>query len=61
MSHRRVCHWRFKRILKSSVIYYQTDPQQQGIYLFYIMIRKEKRPIHIPASYHLTVWKFFLV
>ena len=26
-----------------------------AIYSFYIMIRKEKRPMHIPASYRLTV------
>ena len=32
-----------------------------GIYLFYIIIRKEKRPIHIPASYRLTVRGFVLV
>ena len=54
----RVCHC---VISTSSVIYYWTDPRQHGIYLFYTMIRKEKRPIHIPASYRLTVWGFVLV
>ena len=53
-SRRRVCHWCFYQILTSSVIYYWTDPRQHGIYLFYTMIRKENRPIHIPASYRLT-------
>ena len=48
--HRRVCHWCFYHF-KSSVIYYWTDPRQHAIYLFYTMIRKQKRPIHIPASY----------
>ena len=32
-----------------------------AIYLFYKMIRKEKRPIQIPASNSLTVRKFVLV
>ena len=59
-SRKRVCHWCFYHILKSSVIYYWTDPRQHGIYLFYTMIRKEKRPIHIPASYRLTVWRSVL-
>ena len=34
---------------------------QHGIYLFYTMIRKEKRPIHIPALYRLTVRGLALV
>ena len=53
-SRRRVCYWCFYQILTSSVIYYWTDPRQHGIYLFYTMIRKENRPIHIPASYRMT-------
>ena len=60
-SRRQVCHWCFYHILTSSVIYYWTDPRQHGIYLFYKMIRKEKRPIHIPASYRMTVRRFVLV
>ena len=60
-SRRRVCHWCFYHILTSSVIYYWTDPRQHGIYLFYTMIRKENRPIHIPASYRFTVRGFVLV
>ena len=60
-SRRRVCHWCFYHIVTSSIIYYWTDPRQHGIYLFYTMIRKENRPIHIPASYRLTVWGFVLV
>ena len=44
---RRVCHWCFSHILTLSVIYCWTDQRQQGIYLFYRMIRKEKRPMHI--------------
>ena len=37
----RVCHWCSYHILTSSVIYYWTDAQQHGIYLFYIMIKKQ--------------------
>ena len=48
-SRRRVCHWCFYHIVTSSMIYYWTDPRQHEIYLFYTMIRKENRPIHIPA------------
>ena len=55
VSCRQVCHWCFYHSLMSSWIYYWTDPWQHWIYLFYTMIRKEKRPIHIPASYCLTV------
>ena len=47
-------------ILTSSVFYW-TDPRQHGIYLFYTMSRKEKRPIHIPTSYRLiacVAWRF---
>ena len=51
-----VCH-----ILTSSVIYYWTNPRQRGIYLFYTMIRKVQTPIHIPASYRLTVRGFVQV
>ena len=43
-SRRRVCHWCF----------YPT------FYLFYTMIRKGKRSIHIPAPYRLTVRRFVL-
>ena len=57
----RLCHLCFYHILTSSVIYYWTDPRQHAIYLFYTMIRKEKRPIHIPASYRLTGRGFALV
>ena len=60
-SRRRVCHGCFYHILTFSVIYYWTDQRQHGIYLFYTMIRKENRPIHIPASYRLTVRGFVLV
>ena len=41
------------------MIYYWTDPRQHTIYLFYTMIRKQTRPIHIPASYR-TTWRFVL-
>ena len=58
---RLVCHLCFYHILTSSVIYYWTDPRQHEIYLFYTMIRKENRPIHIPASYRLTVRGFVLI
>ena len=37
------------------------DPRKHGIYLFYTMIRKEKRLIYIPASYRLTARRFVLV
>ena len=53
--------WYFHHILTSSVICYWTDPRQHGIYFFYTMIRKDKRPIHIPALYRLTVRRFVLV
>ena len=33
----RVCHWCSYHILTSCVIYYWTDAQQHGIYLFYII------------------------
>ena len=35
-----VCHWYFYHILTSSVIYYWTDAQQHGIYLFHIIKKK---------------------
>ena len=58
---RLVCHCCFYHILTSSVIYYWTDPRKHGIYLFYTMIRKEKRLIYIPASYRLTARRFVLI
>ena len=52
---------RFYYIFTSSVIYCSTDPKQNGMNLFYTMIREEKIPIHIPAKYPLAVWGFELV
>ena len=53
-SRRRACDGCFCHILT-------TDPRPHRINLFYTMIRKEKRPIHIPDFYRLTVWGFVLV
>ena len=40
---RRVCHYVFISFYRLLCSYYRTVPRQRGIYLFYIMIRKEKK------------------
>ena len=55
--YKQVCHWCFYHI--SHPLWSWT--KQHGIYLFYTMTRKEKRPIHISASYRLTFRRSVLV
>ena len=47
----RVCHWCSYHILTSSVIYYWTDARQHGIYLFYIIIKKQTTTDHDKAFF----------
>ena len=48
-----VCHWCSSHILTSSAIYFCTDPQQYGIYLFYKII-KNKQILMVISTIHLS-------
>ena len=48
-----VCHWCSSHILTSSAIYFCTDPQQYGIYLFYKII-KNKQILMVTSTIHLS-------
>ena len=49
MRHRRVHHWYSYHILRSSDIYYCTDPWQHRIYLFYVT-KKSKMFLMVTSS-----------
>ena len=54
----RVCHWCSYHILTSSVIYYWTDAQQHGIYLFYI-IKKQSVPRLVALDWNCSSLSHF--
>jgi len=57
---RQVCHGCSYHILRSSVIYYWTDTQQHGIYLFYIIYRNVRNKMLMMLFMRLCfkIWEY---